>query len=154
VVTRHGMVKTDHILFIAAGAFHMTKPSDLVPELQGRFPLRVELKELTRGDLVRILTEPKNALTRQYEALLATEGVIVEFKPDSIEEIATIAEDVNRRMLNIGARRLHTIVEKLLEEVSFEAPDMGGVTVPITAGYVKEKLGEIYKDEDLSKYIL
>ena len=154
VVTRHGMVKTDHILFIAAGAFHMSKPADLLPELQGRFPLRVELNELNRDDFIRILTEPQNALTRQYEALLATEGVMVEFKRDAIEEIATIAVEVNKKTQNIGARRLHTIVERLLEDVSYEAPDMQGVSVPITASYVREKLGEIYTDEDLSKYIL
>jgi len=154
VNTKHGMVRTDHILFIAAGAFHVSKPSDLIPELQGRFPLRVELKSLTKGDFVRILTEPQNALAIQYTALLATEGVDLSFTPDAIEEIATIATAVNQATENIGARRLYTIMERLLEDVSFEAPHMEGVKVEINAAYVREKLEDIIRDEDLSRYIL
>jgi len=154
VSTKHGMVRTDHILFIAAGAFHVSKPADLIPEMQGRFPLRVELKSLTKEDFVRILTEPENALTKQYTALLATEGVDLNFTKDAIEEIATIATAVNKTAENIGARRLYTVIERLLEDVSFEAPHMEGVKVEINAGYVREKLQDIIRDEDLSRYIL
>jgi ATP-dependent HslUV protease ATP-binding subunit HslU len=154
VSTKHGMVRTDHILFIAAGAFHVSKPADLIPEMQGRFPLRVELKSLTKEDFVRILTEPENALTKQYTALLATEGVDLSFTKDAIEEIATIATAVNKTAENIGARRLYTVIERLLEDVSFEAPHMEGVKVEINAGYVREKLQDIIRDEDLSRYIL
>lgn len=154
VNTKHGVVKTDHILFIAAGAFHVSKPSDLIPELQGRFPLRAELSALTRDDFVRILTEPRNALVRQYEELLKTEGVTLEFDEDAIREIAVLAEEVNERAENIGARRLHTIMEKLLEEVSFEAPDMQGVTVHVTREMVRQRLEDIVKSDDLSRYIL
>jgi ATP-dependent HslUV protease ATP-binding subunit HslU len=154
VNTKHGVIKTDHILFIAAGAFHVSKPSDLIPEIQGRFPLRAELSALSRQDFVRILTEPKNALVTQYEELLKTEGVMLEFEEQAILEIATMAEEVNLRAENIGARRLHTIMEKLLEEVSFEAPDMKGVTVRITPDMVRERLRDIVKSDDLSRYIL
>jgi ATP-dependent HslUV protease ATP-binding subunit HslU len=154
VNTKHGVIKTDHILFIAAGAFHVSKPSDLIPEIQGRFPLRAELSALSRQDFVRILTEPKNALVTQYEELLKTEGVMLEFEEQAIMEIATMAEEVNLRAENIGARRLHTIMEKLLEEVSFEAPDMQGVTVRITPDMVRERLRDIVKSDDLSRYIL
>ncbi|HAA03924.1 MAG TPA: HslU--HslV peptidase ATPase subunit, partial [Syntrophobacteraceae bacterium] len=154
VNTKYGMVRTDHILFIASGAFHISKPSDLIPELQGRFPIRVELKPLTKEDFVRILTEPENALIVQYKALLETEGVTLEFDEETIEEIAQIAFQVNSRMENIGARRLHTIMEKLLSEVSFNAPDLKGQRIHITPGYVQETLSEIIRDEDLSRYIL
>ena len=154
VATRYGMVRTDHVLFIAAGAFHFTKPSDLIPELQGRFPIRVELSDLGKEEFVRILTEPKNALTRQYQALLATEGVTLEFAPDAIEAIAAIAAEVNSRGQNIGARRLQTVMEKLLEEVSFQAPDLRRKKVAVTAAYVRERLDGILGDEDLSRYIL
>jgi ATP-dependent HslUV protease ATP-binding subunit HslU len=154
VNTRYGMVRTDHILFIAAGAFHVAKPSDLIPELQGRFPIRVELDSLTRGDFVRILTEPKNALIKQYLALLETEGISLSFTEDAIAEIAEIASQVNQRMENIGARRLHTVMERLLDEISFDAPDRAEKKVVVDARYVREKLAEIIKDEDLSKYIL
>ena len=154
VNTKHGVVRTDHILFIAAGAFHVAKPSDLIPELQGRFPLRAELSALTRADFVRILTEPRNALVTQYKELLKTEGVELEFEEGAIQEIARLAEEVNERAENIGARRLHTIMEKLLEEISFEEPDMQGVTVTITPHMVCEKLQEIARSEDLSRYIL
>jgi ATP-dependent HslUV protease ATP-binding subunit HslU len=154
VSTKYGLVRTDHILFIAAGAFHVSKPSDLIPEMQGRFPLRVELQSLTREDFVRILTEPENALTKQYTALLATEGVDLGFTRDAIEEIAAIATTVNQAMENIGARRLYTIMERLLDEISFEAPHMEGVKVTITAEDVRKKLATIVKDQDLSRYIL
>lgn len=154
VTTKHGMVKTDHILFIAAGAFHVSKPSDLIPELQGRFPIRVELKPLGRKDFVRILTEPENALIKQYKALLATEGVEIDFTPDSIDEIARLAALVNERMENIGARRLHTIMEKLLDEISFNAPDNLDKNIVIDAKYVREKLKDIVEDDKLSRYIL
>jgi ATP-dependent HslUV protease ATP-binding subunit HslU len=154
VNTKHGVIRTDHILFIAAGAFHVSKPSDLIPELQGRFPLRAELAALTKNDFMRILTEPKNALVRQYVELLNTEGVTLDFAEDAIEEISLLAEEVNQRAENIGARRLHTIMEKLLEEISFEAPDMQGVTVKIDAQMVRDRLSEIVKSEDLSRYIL
>jgi ATP-dependent HslUV protease ATP-binding subunit HslU len=154
VSTKYGLVRTDHILFIAAGAFHIAKPSDLLPELQGRFPIRVELKPLTKDDFVRILTEPKNALTKQYKALLETEGVEIEFTQDGIEEIARIAEEANSKAENIGARRLHTVLEKLLEDVSFNAPDMKGQKVVIDREYVRRRLESIIEDEDLTKYIL
>src|SRR5690349_15226106 len=154
VNTKYGMVKTDHILFIASGAFHTAKPSDLIPEFQGRFPIRVELSSLTKADFVRILTEPKNALTKQYEALLETEGVHLRFAEDAIQEIALIATDVNERTENIGARRLHTILERLLDEISFTAPETHGREVAIDARYVRERLAPILKDEDLSRYIL
>jgi ATP-dependent HslUV protease ATP-binding subunit HslU len=154
VSTKYGLVRTDHILFIAAGAFHVSKPSDLIPELQGRFPLRVELQSLTREDFVRILTEPETALSKQYTALLATEGVDLVFTPDAVEEIAAIATAVNQATENIGARRLYTIMERLLDEISFEAPHMAGVKVEITAEQVRKKLATIVKDQDLSRYIL
>jgi ATP-dependent HslUV protease ATP-binding subunit HslU len=154
VQTRYGYVRTDHILFIAAGAFHRAKPSDLMPELQGRFPIRVELNDLTKEDFVRILTEPRGALTRQYTALMGTEGVQVEFLPDAIETLADFAFQVNQSTQNIGARRLYTIMERLLEELSFEAPDMGAGRVDIGAPYVRERLEEITSNEDLSRYIL
>jgi ATP-dependent HslUV protease ATP-binding subunit HslU len=154
VNTKYGMVKTDHILFIAAGAFHVSKPSDLIPELQGRFPIRVELEALGREDFVRILTEPKSALVRQYTALLSTEGVELEFTPDAIERIADVATLVNERTENIGARRLHTVMEKLLDEVSFDAPDLQEKRLRVDAAYVDRMLSEIAKNEDLSRYIL
>ena len=154
VNTKYGMVKTDHILFIASGAFHSAKPSDLIPEFQGRFPIRVELSSLSKDDFVRILTEPKNALIKQYEALLETEGVHLKFAEDAIQEIAQIASDVNERTENIGARRLHTILERLLDDVSFSAPEIHGKEVAIDAEYVRERLSPILKDEDLSRYIL
>ena len=154
VNTRHGMVRTDHILFIGAGAFHVSKPSDLIPELQGRFPIRVELKSLTTGDFVRILTEPKNALIKQYKALMATEGIKLHFTDDAIAEIASSASRVNEGTENIGARRLHTIMEKLLDEISFEGPDLKKKNVKIDAAYVSDRLADIIKDQDLSRYIL
>ncbi len=154
VTTKYGMVKTDHILFIASGAFHISKPSDLIPELQGRFPIRVELTSLSKEDFIRILREPENALIVQYESLLATEEVTLVFADEAIEEIAELAYQVNARMENIGARRLHTIMEKLLSEISFNAPDLKGQTIPITRDYVRETLENIIKDEDLSRYIL
>lgn len=154
VTTKHGPVRTDHILFIAAGAFHMTKPSDLIPELQGRFPIRVELEHLGRDEFVRILKEPNNALTKQYIALLATEDMEIEFTDDAIEEIAGIAALVNEKTENIGARRLHTVLEKLLEDVSFEAPERKDGSLVIDRDYVRSQLAEIVKDEDLSRYIL
>lgn len=154
VSTKYGPVKTDHILFIAAGAFHLSKPSDLIPELQGRFPLRVELKALTKDDFVRILTEPKNALIKQYIELMKTEGVEVEFTKDAIEEIAKIAEEVNEKTENIGARRLHTILEKIMEDYSFNAPDLKGQKIGIDLNIVREKLSNIVANEDLSRYIL
>jgi ATP-dependent HslUV protease ATP-binding subunit HslU len=154
VNTKYGMVKTDHILFVASGAFHTAKPSDLIPEFQGRFPIRVELSSLGKEDFIRILTEPKNALIKQYEALLETEGVHLKFAAGAIEEIARIASDVNDRMENIGARRLHTILERLLDDVSFAAPEMNGKEVAIDAEYVRERLTPILKNEDLSRYIL
>ncbi len=154
VNTKHGLVKTDHILFIAAGAFHVSKPSDLIPELQGRFPIRVELEPLTKDDLIRILTEPKNALVKQYHALLETEGINLNFTPDGIEEIAATAVEVNDRTENIGARRLFTIVERLLEDVSFQAQDLPEKDVTINAQYVKDHLQNIVKDQDLSRFIL
>ena len=154
VNTKYGMVRTDHILFIAAGAFHVSKPSDLIPELQGRFPIRVELEPLGRDDFVRILTEPKNALIKQYIALMETEGVHLEFQPAAIARIAELATVVNERTENIGARRLHTVLERLLDEVSFHAPDMHGQTITIDAPYVDRMLADIAKSDDLSRYIL
>jgi ATP-dependent HslUV protease ATP-binding subunit HslU len=154
VNTRHGFVRTDHILFIAAGAFHVSKPSDLIPELQGRFPIRVELKSLTTDDFIRILREPKNALIKQYTALLETEGIKLVFTEDSIQEIAKLAAQVNDANEDIGARRLHTIMEKLLEEISFTAPEMKKRSVRIDGAYVRQQLADIVKDQDLSKYIL
>jgi ATP-dependent HslUV protease ATP-binding subunit HslU len=154
VNTKYGPVRTDHILFIAAGAFHVSKPSDLIPELQGRFPIRVELESLGKADFIRILTEPQNALIKQQTALLATEDIKLSFLPDSIEEIADIAAQVNERTENIGARRLHTILERLLDEISFEAPERKGSAFTIDAAQVRERLAEIMKSEDLSRYIL
>jgi ATP-dependent HslUV protease ATP-binding subunit HslU len=154
VNTRYGMVRTDHILFIAAGAFHVSKPSDLIPELQGRFPIRVELQSLTMEDFIRILTEPKSSLTKQYTALLETEGVKLEFTPDSLEEVARFAFRVNEGTENIGARRLHTIMERVLDEISFEAPERKGQQFIVDAAYVQKMLSEIVKDQDLSRYIL
>ena len=154
VNTRHGFVRTDHILFVAAGAFHVSKPADLIPELQGRFPIRVELKTLTEADFIRILKEPKSALVKQYMALLETEGIKLTFTDDALSEIAKIAAQVNQSAENIGARRLHTIMEKLLEEISFEGPDLKKKTVKIDAAYVQKMLAEIVKDQDLSRYIL
>ena len=154
VNTRHGMIRTDHILFIAAGAFHVAKPSDMIPELQGRFPIRVELRSLKKADFIRILTEPKNALTKQYVALLDTEGVQMEFTQDAVEEIAQTAMTVNEQTEDIGARRLHTIMEKLLDKISFDAPDMKEKSVKIDAAYVQDQLSSIVKDQDLSRYIL
>ncbi len=154
VNTNHGPVKSDHILFIAAGAFHTSKPSDLMPELQGRFPIRVELTDLTRDDFLRVLTEPKHALTKQYAELLKTEGVELSFTPDGIEALADIAFEVNRSAQNIGARRLHTILEKVVEEVSFEGPDLPEKTVIVDGKFVRDKLGPIVQSEDLSKFIL
>ena len=154
VSTKYGTVKTDHILFIASGAFHLAKPSDLIPELQGRFPIRVELTALSKDDFVRILTEPKAALTRQYEALLQTEGVALEFTTDAVDRLAEIAAQVNERQENIGARRLHTVLERLLDTLSYEAPDRDGQKVSIDRAYVDAHLGELVQDPDLSRYIL
>ncbi len=154
VQTKYGYVKTDHILFVAAGAFHRARPSDLMPELQGRFPIRVELQDLTKADFVRILTEPNSALTKQYQALLGTESVELEFDASAIESLADYAFSVNQTSQNIGARRLYTIMERLLEELSFEAPDMHGGRVPVNAAYVKQRLEKLAQDEDLSKFIL
>ncbi len=154
VNTKYGMVRTDHILFIAAGAFHVSKPSDLIPELQGRFPIRVELDSLTKDDFLKILQEPDNSLTKQYTALLATEKVNLKYSPDGLKEIAEYAAVVNERTENIGARRLHTIMEKVLDEISFEAPDKTGSSLEIDAEYVREKLADLVKDQDLSRYIL
>jgi ATP-dependent HslUV protease ATP-binding subunit HslU len=154
VTTKYGPVKTDHVLFIAAGAFHVAKPSDLIPELQGRFPIRVELEPLKGDDFVRILKEPENALTRQYAALLQTEGVNLIWTDGAIVEIARLAALVNERTENIGARRLHTVMERLLDELSFEAPSLSGQSITITEKYVKDRLADVAQDEDLSKYIL
>jgi ATP-dependent HslUV protease ATP-binding subunit HslU len=154
VTTKYGLVKTDHVLFIASGAFHVSKPSDLIPELQGRFPIRVELDSLGREEFIRILTEPENALIKQYTALMETESVKLEYREDGIAEIAETAALINARMENIGARRLYTIMERLLDEISFDAPEMTGKTMVIDATYVKEKLGSFIVDEDLSRYIL
>ena len=154
VNTKYGMVRTDHILFVAAGAFHVSKPSDLIPELQGRFPIRVELEALGKEDFVRILTEPKGALVIQYTALMATEGITIRFEPDAIDRIADFANIVNERTENIGARRLHTVMEKLLDDISFEAPEMLEKSITIDAGYVNRMLTDIVQNEDLSRYIL
>jgi len=154
VTTKYGPVRTDHILFIAAGAFHVSKPSDLIPELQGRFPIRVELDSLGKGEFIRILTEPQNALIKQQVALLATEEITLSFLPEAIEEIAGIAAQVNERTENIGARRLYTIMERLLDEISFDAPERKGDKIVINAEYVRERMAEVLKSEDLSRYIL
>ena len=154
VNTKHGIVRTDHILFIAAGAFHVAKPSDLIPELQGRFPIRVELQALGTEEFIRILTEPRGALVKQYTALLATEGLELSFEPGAVDRVAELATLVNERAENIGARRLHTVMEKLLEQISFEAPDMAETSITIDAAYVDRMLAEIVKDEDLTRYIL
>jgi ATP-dependent HslUV protease ATP-binding subunit HslU len=154
VNTRYGFVRTDHILFIAAGAFHVSKPSDLIPELQGRFPIRVELKPLTEADFIRILREPKNALIKQYTALLETEGIRLTFTDDALAELARLAARVNEQSENIGARRLHTILEKVVEEISFEGPDLKKKSVKIDAAYVQKQLASIVEDQDLSRYIL
>src|SRR5207302_6141005 len=154
VNTRYGPVRTDHILFIAAGAFHLSKPSDLMPELQGRFPIRVELSDLSREDFLRILTEPKHSLTKQYAALLGTEGVTLDFTPDGIEALADVAFEVNRTTQNIGARRLHTILERVVEEVSFDGPDLNEKQVSVNGPYVRGRLADILEKEDLSKFIL
>ena len=154
VNTKHGMVRTDHILFIAAGAFHVAKPADLIPELQGRFPIRVELDALETGDFVRILTEPRGSLVKQYTALLATEGVTLTFEPEAIARVAAFATQVNDRTENIGARRLHTIMERLLDEISFDAPELGETTIVIDEAYVDGMLAEVVQNEDLSRYIL
>jgi len=154
VNSKYGMVRTDHILFVAAGAFHVAKPSDLIPELQGRFPIRVELESLGRDDFVRILTEPKNALVSQYTALMGTEGVTLDFTSDAIERLAELATLVNERTENIGARRLHTVMERLLDEVSFHASEISGQTVTVDRAYVDRMLADIAKSDDLSRYIL
>jgi ATP-dependent HslUV protease ATP-binding subunit HslU len=154
VTTKYGMVRTDHVLFIASGAFHMSKPSDLIPEMQGRFPIRVELQSLGAAEFERILTEPENALIKQYRALMATEGIKLNFTPDAVKEIADLATRVNERTENIGARRLATIMEKLLEDISFTAPDLGGQEITINSEYVRERLANLIEDEDLSRYIL
>ncbi|HEX4113217.1 MAG TPA: AAA family ATPase, partial [Stellaceae bacterium] len=154
VATKHGSVKSDHVLFIASGAFQMAKPSDLLPELQGRLPIRVELKPLSRDDLRRILTEPEASLIKQYKALMATEGVTLDFTDDAIDEIALLAEQINATVENIGARRLHTVMERLLEEVSFTAADQPGTSVSVDQAMVRERVGELAKSVDLSKFIL
>jgi ATP-dependent HslUV protease ATP-binding subunit HslU len=154
VSTKYGPVRTDHILFIASGAFHIAKPSDLLPELQGRLPIRVELKALTEGDFVRILTETDNALTRQYSALLATEAVTVTFTPEGIAALARIAADVNRSIENIGARRLYTVMERVFEELSFSAPDRSGQAITVDADFVETNLGDLARSADLSRYVL
>ena len=154
VNTKYGMVRTDHILFIAAGAFHFSKPSDMIPELQGRFPLRVELNALGKDEFLRILTEPHNALTRQYAALLGTEQIRLQFSEDGIEEIAAFAEEINATSENIGARRLYTIMEKILADISFDAPDMPGAQIVVNRAYVQEHLRDVREDQDLSQYIL
>jgi ATP-dependent HslUV protease ATP-binding subunit HslU len=154
VNTRYGFVRTDHILFVAAGAFHVAKPADLIPELQGRFPIRVELDSLTVEDFVRILTEPQNALIKQYVALLETEGIKLTFLDDAVQEVARFAATVNESTENIGARRLHTIMEKLLDEISFEGPDLKKKTIRIDSAYVQKMLADIVKDQDLSRYSL
>jgi ATP-dependent HslUV protease ATP-binding subunit HslU len=154
VQTKHGPVRTDHVLFIAAGAFHISKPADLIPELQGRLPIRVELEPLTEADFVRILTEPENALTRQCVALLATEGVTLSFTPDGIREVARVAQQVNERNEDIGARRLHTVMERVLEEISFSAPERAGESLEVNEAYVRDRLADIVRDDDLTRYIL
>jgi len=153
VNTKHGPIKTDHVLFIAAGAFHMSKPSDLIPELQGRLPIRVELDSLTAEDFKTILTQPKNALVEQYKALLATDGVTLDFRDDAIEQLANFAMTVNEQTENIGARRLHTVLERMLEDVSFEAPEIGG-TIVVDSDYVRKRLADVVANADLSGYIL
>ena len=154
VNTKYGMVRTDHVLFIAAGAFHVSKPSDLIPELQGRFPLRVELSALGREEFLRILTEPHNALTLQYSALMETEGVSLEFTPDALEEVAAFAEETNRQTENIGARRLYTIMEKILSDLSFDAPERVGERVVVDRESVREKLADVRENADLTRFIL
>jgi ATP-dependent HslUV protease ATP-binding subunit HslU len=154
VTTKYGPVKTDHVLFIAAGAFHVSKPSDLIPELQGRFPIRVELEPLTGEDLVRILREPKSSLLRQYTALLLAEGVRLEFTDDAVAELARVAQSVNERTQNIGARRLHTVLEHVLDEISFSANEQQGKTISVDAAYVSQRLKALLEDEDLSRFIL
>jgi len=154
VTTKHGMVRTDHILFIASGAFHVAKPSDLIPEMQGRFPIRVELHSLGKDEFVRILTEPENALTKQYTAMMETEGIDLSFEDEAIEEIARIAVEVNERTEEIGARRLHTVMERVLEILSFDASERGAQTFTVTSAYVREQLQNIVEDQDLSRYIL
>ena len=154
VSTKYGMVRSDHILFIASGAFHVAKPSDLIPELQGRFPIRVELQALTSADFVRILTEPDSSLTEQYSALLQTEGVSVSFSTDGVRRIAEVAYQVNQSTENIGARRLHTVMERLLETISFEASDKSGLELVVDSTYVDRQLGKLVMDEDLTRYIL
>jgi ATP-dependent HslUV protease ATP-binding subunit HslU len=154
VTTKYGMVRTDHVLFIASGAFHMSRPSDLIPEMQGRFPIRVELHALGPAEFERILTEPENALIKQYQALMATEGIDLSFTPEAVKEIAALATQVNERTENIGARRLHTVMEKLLEDISFTAPDLREHQITITADYVRDRLANLIADEDLSRYIL
>jgi ATP-dependent HslUV protease ATP-binding subunit HslU len=153
-MTRYGPVRTDHVLFIAAGSFHQAKPSDLIPELQGRFPIRVELQSLTEDDLLRILTEPENALTKQYSALLATEGVELAFQEDGLKEMARLATLVNARNEDIGARRLQTVIEKVVEEISFDADQYAGQSLTIDAPFVLERVGEVAQDDDLSNFIL
>jgi ATP-dependent HslUV protease ATP-binding subunit HslU len=154
VSTKHGTVKTDHILFIASGAFHVAKPSDLLPELQGRLPIRVELRALTEEDFVRILTETDNALTLQYTALMATEGVEVTFSPEGINALAKIAADVNESVENIGARRLYTVIERVFEELSFIAPDKSGTSIEVNSEFVENNIGDLSKSADLSRYVL
>jgi ATP-dependent HslUV protease ATP-binding subunit HslU len=154
VSTKHGVVRTDHILFIAAGAFHATKPSDLIPELQGRFPIRVELTSLGEDDFVRILTEPRNALSRQYAALVQSESSQLEFEPEAIREIARVAAQVNERTEDIGARRLHTVMTTLLDDILFDLPDSGSGNIRIDAAFVRSRLDDVLRDEDLSRYIL
>ena len=154
VGTKHGPIKTDHILFIASGAFHLAKPADLLPELQGRLPIRVELSALTREDFRRILTEPEASLIKQYKALMETEGVVLDFTGGAVDALAELAADVNSQVENIGARRLHTVMEKLLEEISFSASDRGGETIVIDEGVVHERVSELAKSADLSKFIL
>ena len=154
VTTKYGPVKTDHVLFICSGAFHLSKPSDLLPELQGRMPIRVELSPLTRDDLKRILIEPENSLVKQYVALLGTEGVTLDFDEASIDALADLSADINQTVENIGARRLATVMERLLEEISFTAPDRGGDTIQITEDKVRSEVGELAKDADLSRFIL
>lgn len=154
VSTKYGPVRTDHILFIASGAFHVAKPSDLLPELQGRLPIRVELRALTEEDFIRILTETDNALTRQYTALMATEGVSVSFSDEGIAALARIAAEVNAAVENIGARRLYTVIERVFEELSFSAPDKGGESVSVDAAYVEQHLGDLARSTDLSRYVL
>jgi ATP-dependent HslUV protease ATP-binding subunit HslU len=154
VATKHGAVRTDHVLFIASGAFHMAKPSDMLAELQGRLPIRVELDALTRDDFKRILTEPENSLIRQYKALMETEDVTLDFAPEAIDALADLSAEINSSVENIGARRLHTVLEKLLEEISFTATDRGGETIVIDAALVRSRVGELAKNADLSKFIL